>query len=147
MWSDKCEAKKFKYTCDNTVMWLQTGILKIWQQNASGFRRYGNYPREVTAPAVIRWDNIPRAGCGIFTYSRESFRFSHCMSHMSHTRITIEHSCYELFQTFLVIYNHYFTVHFQLLFLYISYLQRKQLPTWHSPPLKPFHSLVCKGDR
>ena len=44
------EAQKSRYTSDNNAAWLQTGAfsnpLKIWQPNASGFRHYGNYPRE-----------------------------------------------------------------------------------------------------
>ena len=75
------EAQKSRYTSHNNATWLQTGAfliaLKIWQQNGSGFRHYGNYPREVTALAVMYWGTISRLGCTIFTYSRESFRFSH----------------------------------------------------------------------
>jgi len=57
MCSGESEAQKSRYASDNNATRLQTGAflvgLKIWQQNASGFRRYGNYPREVTAPAII----------------------------------------------------------------------------------------------
>jgi len=59
MWSGGSEALKSRYTSDNDAAWLQMGAflvaLKIWQQNASDFRRYGNYPREVTTPAIRCW--------------------------------------------------------------------------------------------
>ena len=45
------------YTSDNNAVRRHAGAfliaLKIWQENASGFRRYGNYPREVTAPVTL----------------------------------------------------------------------------------------------
>ena len=47
----------------------------------------------------------------------------------------IEHA---LLQTFLVIYNHYVTVHCQMLLLYICYLLRYQLPTWPFTPTESF---------
>jgi len=60
MRSGESEAQKSRYTSDKNVAWLQMGaflitLLKIWLQNASGFRRYSNYPREVTALAVMCW--------------------------------------------------------------------------------------------
>jgi len=46
-------SSKTRYTSGNYAPWLKMGAyliaLKVWQQSASGFRRYGNYPREVTA--------------------------------------------------------------------------------------------------
>jgi len=63
---------------------------------------------------------------------------------VSHTRINIKHGCYELFQTSLVTYNDYVPVHCQLLFLYMCYLQRKQLPTCPFPT--ETFLLVCKGN-
>ena len=72
MWSGESEARQSRYTTDNNAVRLQTGAflitLKIWQQNASGFRNYSNYPREVTAPALMCWGTISRAGCAIFTH-------------------------------------------------------------------------------
>jgi len=75
MWSVESKAQKSRYTSDNNSTWLQTGtfliVLKIWQQNASGFRRYGNYPREVTAPAIICWGTMSHARCTILISSLE----------------------------------------------------------------------------
>jgi len=87
MWSGEFEAQKSRYTSDSNAAWLQTGALlialQIWQQNASGFRRYGNYPREVTAPAVIYWGTISHAGCAILIL--------HILSRIIHP-INIEHA-------------------------------------------------------
>jgi len=62
MWSDESEALKSRYTSDNNVVWLQTGVfliaLKIWQQNATSFRSQGNYPREVTDQAITCWGSV-----------------------------------------------------------------------------------------
>ena len=62
MWSGESEAQKSGYTSDNNATWLQTSAfliaLKIWQQNVSSFRRYGNYPREVAAPTIACWGTV-----------------------------------------------------------------------------------------
>jgi len=61
MRSGESEARmqKYRYTSDNNEVRRHAGAfliaLKIWRENVSGFRRYGNYPREVTAPATMYW--------------------------------------------------------------------------------------------
>jgi len=143
------KADHTRHYTDNKATWLQMAsfltTLKIWKQNASGFRRDGSYSRENTAPAVMFWGYyvtcwgaMSCAGRAIFTYSRESLRFSHWCEWVT-LASTFYKRCYDLFQTFLAIYNHYVIFHCLLLFLYICYLQRKQLSTWPSPPLKLFH--------
>jgi len=108
MWSGESEAQKFRYTSDYNAAWLLMGAfliaLKIWQHNASGFRHYGNYPRDATALTVIYWSNISHAGCAIFTYSQKAFRFSHWRelhSHQHRTRVAMNFS--RLFSLFIFI--------------------------------------------
>jgi len=119
--------------------------LKTWQQNVSGVWRYGNYPREVTGPVL--WDAMSRA-CHAISIPCILWRIIQIHSQWVAFASTLNIRCYEHFQAFLVIYNiYYVTVHCQSLFLYICYLQRKQLPTNMAiHPAKTF-SLVCMEDR
>ena len=92
------------------------------------------------ATATIQEKLQPRQSCaGVLRHVPDAPYSSTLANHsdsqsVSHTRINIERGCHEPFQAILDIYNRYVTAHCQLSFLYICYLQRKQLPTWPSPP-------------
>jgi len=77
---------------------------------SSGFRRYGNYPREVTAPVITWWGTMSPA-CRAILIPHILLRIIQIHSQWVTLASTLNTGCYKLFQGFLVIYNHYVTVH------------------------------------
>ena len=136
---------------DNISTWLQTGAfliaLKIWQQNASGFRRYDNYPREVTAPGVQLGYYVtcwPLVLAAPYLHTLANHSGSAIGVSESHS-INSEHRYYELFQTLDAINNHHHCSMSTVVPLHLLFTTTKQLPTWPFAPIEIF-LLVCKGD-
>jgi len=86
-----------RYISDSNVAWPQTGALKIRQQTASGFRPYGNYPREYIAPAIVCWGTMPYAcppynPSATLAYRSYSVSESHLYQHWTCIALNLE-SC------------------------------------------------------
>jgi len=81
-----------RYTSDSNVAWPPTGALKIRQQTVSGFRPYGNYPRNYTAPAIVCWGTMPYA-CPPYkpsaTLANRSYSVSESHLYQHWTRIAL----------------------------------------------------------
>jgi len=75
--------------------------LKIWQQNASSFRRYGNCPGEVTTHSIMCWGTMSLACRAIFIPPILSWIIQvQSLTWMSHTHVNTEHALLWTFPSF-----------------------------------------------
>jgi len=147
MRSSKSKTQKSRYTSDNNAVWLLAGAfliaLKIWQQNASGLRPSSDYRSYSPSDQVLGYTvtRLPR------DINPSQSLAGSCENHSDLQSYAQQH-WHTFLSTFLGFprYNHYVIVHCQLLFFYISYLQRKKLPTGQFSPNEAL-PLVCVGVR